>query len=73
MRKYSLNKTSVAVFQQPVYEVEPRDSNDHPSEPDRPSEEPVFQPAFQETSEMVHVALCVEHLLITASAPLLPT
>ncbi|XP_072787955.1 glycogenin-2 isoform X2 [Taeniopygia guttata] len=49
---------------QPVYEVEPRDSNDHPSEPDRPSEEPVFQPAFQETSEMNEVSHFVSELSI---------
>lgn len=56
-----------------MYEVEPRDSNVHLSEPDRPSDQHVFQPAFQETSEMVHVALCIEHLLIAACASLLPT
>ncbi|XP_023804032.1 glycogenin-2 [Cyanistes caeruleus] len=49
---------------QPVYEVEPRDSNIHLSEPDRPSEQPVFQPAYQETSEMNEVAHSVSELSI---------
>ncbi|NWW70206.1 GLYG2 protein, partial [Climacteris rufus] len=49
---------------QPVYEVEPGDSNVHLSEPDRPSEQPVFQPAFQETSEMNEVAHSVSELSI---------
>ncbi|XP_068038698.1 glycogenin-2 isoform X2 [Anomalospiza imberbis] len=49
---------------QPVYEVEPRDSNVHSSEPGRPSEQPVFQPAFQKTSEMNEVAHFVSELSI---------
>ncbi|NXU11442.1 GLYG2 protein, partial [Pardalotus punctatus] len=49
---------------QPVYEVEPRDSNVHLSEPDRPSEQPAFQPTFQETSEMNEVACSVSELSI---------
>ncbi|XP_064264352.1 glycogenin-2 isoform X6 [Passer domesticus] len=49
---------------QPVHEVEPRDSNVRPSEPDRPSEQAVFQPAFQETSEMNEVAHFVSELSI---------
>ncbi|XP_041898352.1 glycogenin-2 isoform X2 [Corvus kubaryi] len=49
---------------QPVYEVEPRDPNVHLSEPDRPSEQPVPQPVFQETSEMNEVAHSVSELSI---------
>ncbi|KAM4905604.1 LOW QUALITY PROTEIN: glycogenin-2 [Sylvia borin] len=53
---------------QPVCEVEPRDSNVHPSEPDGPSEKPVFQPAFQpafqETSEMNEVTSSISELSI---------
>ncbi|XP_066169620.1 glycogenin-2 isoform X1 [Sylvia atricapilla] len=58
---------------QPVCEVEPRDSNVHPSEPDGPSEKPVFQPAFQpafqETSEMNEVTRSISELSIHFKPP----
>ncbi|NXK88914.1 GLYG2 protein, partial [Formicarius rufipectus] len=49
---------------QPVYEVEPSDSNVHLSEPDRPSEQPVSHPAFQEASELNEVTDSVSELSI---------
>ncbi|NXG61454.1 GLYG2 protein, partial [Hemiprocne comata] len=49
---------------QPVCEVEQSDSNVHLSEPDRPSEQLVFHPAFQETSELNEVAHSVSELSI---------
>ncbi|XP_061222505.1 glycogenin-2 isoform X1 [Neopsephotus bourkii] len=49
---------------QPVCEVEQSGFNVHPSEPDRPSEQLVFRPAFQETSELNKVAHSISELSI---------
>ncbi|XP_064293590.1 glycogenin-2 isoform X1 [Phalacrocorax carbo] len=49
---------------QPVCEVEQSGSNVHLSEPDRPSEQLVFHPAFQEASELNEVAHSVSELSI---------
>ncbi|XP_071603540.1 glycogenin-2 isoform X1 [Heliangelus exortis] len=49
---------------QPVCEVELSGSTAHLSEPDRPSEQLVFHPAFQETSELDEVARSVSELSI---------
>ncbi|NXI64630.1 GLYG2 protein, partial [Anseranas semipalmata] len=49
---------------QPVREVEQCGSHVHLSEPDRPSEQLTFQPAFQETSELNEVADAVSELSI---------
>ncbi|XP_021267138.1 glycogenin-2 isoform X5 [Numida meleagris] len=49
---------------QPVYEVEQRGSSVHLSEPDRPSKQLAFHPAFQETSKLNEVASSVSELSI---------
>ncbi|XP_062484651.1 glycogenin-2 isoform X1 [Pezoporus occidentalis] len=49
---------------QPVCEVEQSGFNVHPSEPDRPSEQLVFRPAFQETSGLNKVAHSISELSI---------
>ncbi|KAM6147236.1 glycogenin-2 [Phoenicopterus ruber ruber] len=49
---------------QPVCEVEQSGSNVHLSEPDRPSEQLAFHPAFQETSELNDVTHSVSELSI---------
>ncbi|KAF1401234.1 Glycogenin-2, partial [Spheniscus humboldti] len=49
---------------QPVCEVEQSGSNVHLSEPGRPSEQLLFHPAFQETSELNEVAHSVSELSI---------
>ncbi|NWW88270.1 GLYG2 protein, partial [Rhynochetos jubatus] len=49
---------------QPVCEVEQSSSNVHLSEPDRPSEQPVICPAFQETTELNDVTYSVSELSI---------
>ncbi|NWS43679.1 GLYG2 protein, partial [Probosciger aterrimus] len=49
---------------QPVCEVEQSGSNVHLSEPDRPSEQHVFHPALQKTSELNKVAHSISELSI---------
>ncbi|NXL58907.1 GLYG2 protein, partial [Chordeiles acutipennis] len=49
---------------QPVCEIEQSGSHVHFSEPDRPSEQLVFHPTFQETSELNEVARSVSELSI---------
>ncbi|XP_030906950.2 glycogenin-2 isoform X1 [Melopsittacus undulatus] len=49
---------------QPICEAEQSGFNVHPSEPDRPSEQLVFHPAFQETSGLNKVAHSISELSI---------
>ncbi|NWT36551.1 GLYG protein, partial [Chroicocephalus maculipennis] len=64
MEESESEECKVTDKEQPVCEVEQSGSNVHLSEPDRPSEQLVFHPAFQETSELDEVAHSISELSI---------